>query len=132
MATELEKIMSRMKVTLKVTEIAGTPARGFTPAIRNWRAILTRELKGDEKPLKLTLTIVSQVKPTVDSVIRSIRDDIEDGAMTLWEFAQAYGIKGKTDNAVESMFKTCKRVSARAKKFCGDSKSMRELFDFTD
>ena len=132
MITELEKTMSRMKVTLKVTETAGTPARGFTPIIRNWRAILTRELKGDEKPLKLALTIVSQVKPTVDSVIRSIRDDIEDGTMTLWDFAQAYGIKGKTDNAVESMFKTCKRVSARAKKFFGDSKSMRELFDFTD
>ena len=125
--TELEKTLNRMKVTLKATELAGTPARGFSSAIRTWRVTLTREVKGEEKPLKLTLTLVCPVEPTLEAVVQCIQDDIADSDLTLWAFAQSYGIKGKSDAAIEAMYKTCKRVEARARRFFGDTKIIRSI-----
>jgi len=125
--SELEKTLSKLKVTLKATELAGTPARGFSSTIRTWRVTLTREVKGEEKPLKLTLTLVDPVEPTLEAVVQCIQDDIADSDLTLWAFAQTYGIKGKADKATEAMYKTCKRVEARARKFFGDTKIIRSM-----
>lgn len=125
--TEMEKTLNRMKVSLKAIELAGTPARGFSPSVRTWRVTLSREIKGKEKPLKLTLTILSASMPTVDNVVECITEDIGDADMTLWDFAQAHGDKGKTSEAVERMYKTCKRTESRARKFFGDTKLVRNL-----
>ena len=124
--SELEKTLSRMKVTLKATELAGTPARGFSSSVRNWHVTLSREIKGEEKPLRLTLNILSAGEPTMDSIIQCLIEDIEASTLTLWEFAQDYN-RGKTDTATERMYTTCKRASARAQKFFGDSKVIRNI-----
>lgn len=118
-ATELEKTLNRMKVTVKATELAGTPARGFTPTQRNWRVTLSKEVK-DDKPLRLTLTMLSADEPTVSTVVQCLADDIEDSELSLWDFAQQYN-KGKTDKSVERMHVTCKRIAPRVKRVFGDS-----------
>lgn len=126
MANELEKTLSRMKVTIKAKELPGTPARGFSSNVRTWRTTLTKEVKGEEKPLKLTLTILSPSEPTLPTVIQCLAEDIEAGELTLWDFAQQF-TKGKTDEAAENMYATCKRTGTRARKFFGDSKVVRTM-----
>ena len=118
--TELDKTLNRMKVTMKAVELAGTPARGFSPTVRNWRVTLTKEGKGDDKPQKLTLVILSANEPTLAMVVETLAKDISDSEMTLWDFAQEYN-KGKTGPNIELMHKTCKRIVPRIRKFFGES-----------
>lgn len=124
--TELEKTLSRMKVTIKAKELPGTPARGFSPSVRTWRTTLVREIKGEEKPLKLTLTILSPVEPTLSTVVECLTKDIEAGELTLWDFAQEFN-KGKTDEATENMYATARRTASRAQRFFGDSRIIRNI-----
>jgi hypothetical protein len=112
--TELENILNRMKVSLKATELAGTPARGFSASVRNWRVTLTKKLKDEEKPLRLTLNILSAEEPTILSVIECLISDIEAGELSMWDFAQEYN-------------RTCKRTCARAKRFFGDTRVVRNM-----
>jgi hypothetical protein len=125
--TELEKTLNRMKVTLKAIELAGTPARGFTANTRSWRVTLTRPTKDTEKPLRLTITILSAAEPTINDVIQCLTEDIEAGELSLWDFAQKYN-EGETKE-VEVQYKTCQRTSARARRFFGDGKVMRTILD---
>ena len=127
MATELEKTLNKMKVTIKVTEQPCSPARGFSPDARSWRVTLTKEIKGEEKPLKMTLVMLAKAEPTLDAVIDCINTDIDDSELTEWEFAQQYSPRGKADMATESMYRACKRFAARAKRFFGDSKLARSV-----
>jgi len=118
--TELDKALHRMKVTVKVIELAGTPARGFSLNVRTWRITLSKEVKGEDKPLKLTLTMLSPAEPTMAMVVQCLADDIENGELSLWDFLQQYS-KGKNDPGIELMHKTCKRTGARVQRFFGDS-----------
>lgn len=118
MATDLEKTLKRMKVSVKTTELAATPACGFTPASRPWRVTLSRE--EGEKTSKLTVTILSGETPNVDNVITCLASDVEYSTYTLWDFAQTFN-GGKNDEGTERMYKTCKRVGSRIKRFFGDS-----------
>ena len=127
MATnELEKTLIRMKITMTSKELPGTPARGFSPSVRNWRATLTREIKGEEKPLRLTLTILSPTEPTLPTVVQCLTEDIEAGELTLWDFAHQFN-RGKIDPATEHMYVTCKRTGSRARRFFGDSKVVQTV-----
>jgi hypothetical protein len=117
--SDLEKSLKRMKVTLKTSEQPSTPAHGFTPATRNWRVTLSRDV-GEEKPLRLTLTILAPTEPTLATVIVCLAKDIEDGDMSLWDFAQTYSM-GKTDPGTERMHKACKRTAPRVKRLFGTS-----------
>ncbi len=119
MATELEKVLSRLKVTLKARELVGTPARGFTPGVRCWRVSLEREVKGSDKSLKLSMITLSPSEPTAGQVMGQLIKDVESGELSLWDFAQAYG-DGKTDEQAERMHKTCKRIGPRVRRFFGD------------
>lgn len=127
--SELERTLNRMKITIKATELPGTPARGFSTNIRNWRVILTRAPKSDEKALKLSLVILSSDEPTLETVVQCLAEDIEAAELTLWDFAQAFNKanKGKADPTTERMYKTCKRTGSRAQKFFGDSKLIRNM-----
>ena len=118
--TELDKTLNRMKVTAKVTELPGTPARGFSLTVREWRVTLSKEVKGEDKPLKLTLTMLSPAEPTMAMVVQCLAEDIEASELSLWDFAQQYS-KGKVDPGMELMHKTCKRTGARVQRFFGDS-----------
>ena len=124
--TELENILNRMKVSLKATELAGTPARGFSASVRNWRVTLTKKLKDEEKPLRLTLNILSAEEPTILSVIECLISDIEAGELSMWDFAQEYN-RGRTGEGVELMYRTCNRTCARAKRFFGDTRVVRNM-----
>jgi hypothetical protein len=127
MATnELEKTLNRMKVTLKARELPGTPARGFSPNVRNWRVTLTREVKGEEKPLKLSLVLLSPNEPTLPEVVECLASDIDAGELSLWDFAQEFN-RGKTDQGTERMYQTCKRTGSRARRFFGDSKVVQTV-----
>jgi hypothetical protein len=119
MANELDKVLSRLHVTVKSRELIGTPSRGFTPGVRCWRVGLERAVKGAEKPLRLTLTVLSANEPTSADVVRCLISDVQSGELTLWDFAQAFG-NGKTDPQTENMHKTCKRIGPRVKRFFGD------------
>lgn len=119
MATELEKVLSRLKVTLKARELVGTPARGFTPGVRCWRVSLERELKGSDKSLKLSMIVLSATEPTASQVMGCLIRDVESGELSLWDFAQAYG-NGNTDEETERRHKTCKRIGPRVRRFFGD------------
>lgn len=116
---DLDRMLKRMKVTAKAVELGGTPACGFTPNARPWRVTLTREIKGEEKPLKLTVVILSGTEPTVSNVITCLLGDIEYSQLSLWDFAQEFN-EGKTNEATERMYKSCKRVAPRTKRFFGD------------
>jgi hypothetical protein len=121
MANELEKTLSRLRVTIKSREVLITPARGFPAGLRLWRVSLERAVRGEDKPLKLTLTLLSKEKetPTAAEVIGCLANDVEAGEMSLWDFGLAYN-NGKTDPHAESMHKTCKRIGPRVKRFFGD------------
>lgn len=119
MANELDKVLSRLHVTIKSKELIGTPARGFTPAVRCWRVGLERAVKGVEKPLRLSLTVLSPEEPTPADVVACLTRDVQSGELSLWDFAQAYG-NGKTDPQTERMHKSCKRIGPRVKRFFGD------------
>ena len=108
-----------MKITLKTVEQLTTPGRGFTPTTRSWRVILSKDV-GEEKALKLAFTMLSATEPNVGNVLTCLAQDIEDGEMTLWEFAQAYN-RGKTDEGTERMHKSCKRTAPRVNRFFGNS-----------
>lgn len=117
---ELEKVLSKLRVTIKSRELIGTPSRGFTPGVRAWRVGLERAVKGAEKPLRLSMTLMLHGEPTPADVIRSLMGDVESGELTLWDFAQVFG-NGKTnDPQTERMHKTCKRLGPRVKRFFGD------------
>jgi len=117
--SDLEKSLKRMKITLKTVEQLTTPGRGFTPTTRSWRVILSKDV-GEEKALKLAFTMLSATEPNVGNVLTCLAQDIEDGEMTLWEFAQAYN-RGKTDEGTERMHKSCKRTAPRVNRFFGNS-----------
>jgi hypothetical protein len=119
MATELEKTLKRMKVSLKAVELIATPACGFAPNSRPWRCTLSRET-GEAKPLRLTVTVLSGTEPTLDTVIKCLVTDVETCELSLWDFAQEYN-QGSTDQSTERMYKSCKRVSSRIKRLFGDS-----------
>lgn len=119
MANELDKVLSRLHVTIKSRELVGTPSRGFTSGLRCWRVGLERTVKGAEKPLRLSLTVLSTDEPTSADVVRYLTSDVQSGELTLWDFALAYG-NGKTDAQTESMHKTCKRIGPRVKRFFGE------------
>jgi hypothetical protein len=119
MANELDRVLSRLHVTIKSRELIGTPSRGFTPTLRCWRVGLERAVKGEEKPLRLSLTVLSADEPTPSDVVGYLNRDVQSGELTLWDFALAFGT-GKTDPATERMHKTCKRIGPRVKRFFGD------------
>ncbi len=119
MATELEKLLSRLRVTIKSREIVITPARGFPPGTRLWRVGLERAVKGEEKPLRLSFSLLGYDEPTPAHVIATLARDVEAGELSLWDFGLAFG-NGKTDPATERMHKTCKRIGPRVKRFFGD------------
>ncbi|HEX6826545.1 MAG TPA: hypothetical protein VF077_09555 [Nitrospiraceae bacterium] len=119
MATELEKVLNRLKVTVKARELVGTPARGFAPGIRCWRVSVDREVKGSDKTSKLPMVILSATEPTVEQVMTMLIRDVEAGEMTQWDFAQAY-CNGVDDEQTERMHKTCKRIGPRVHRFFGD------------
>ncbi len=119
MANELDKMLSRLRVTVKSREVIITPARGFPAGLRLWRVGLERAVKGEEKPLRLSLTLLSPDEPTTADVVRCLARDVESGELSLWDFGIAFN-KGKTDPATERMHKTCKRIGPRVKRFFGD------------
>jgi hypothetical protein len=123
---ELEKTLRKMRVSIKAVELAGTPSRGFSSEIRTWRVTLTREPKGDEKALKLSLTIISANEPNLTMVVECLADDIEAGELSQWDFTQQFN-RGENDQATERMYVTCKRTCSRAKRFFGDSKVVRNM-----
>lgn len=119
--SDLEKTLKRLKVTMKVTELTETPARGFTPGTRSWRISLTRELKDQEKPARFTMTMLSPTEPTIDEVMATLSEDTQAGDMKLWDFAQSFGF-AKADKALtERAYKTAKRASGRIRRFFGDA-----------
>lgn len=120
MATELEKVLSRLKVTVKARELVGTPARGFTPGARCWRVSVEREVKGAEKPLKLSMILLSASEPTTAEVVGCLTRDVQSGELSPWDFAQSFG-SGKVDEQTERMHKSCKRIGPRVKRFFGES-----------
>jgi hypothetical protein len=126
MANEIENTLNRMKVSLKATELAGTPARGFSSSIRYWRVTLSKKVKDEEKPLRLTLSILAAEEPSMSKVIECLAADIEAGELSMWDFAQEYN-RGRTDEATERMYQTCKRTCTRARRFFGDSKIARTI-----
>lgn len=117
--SDLEKTLKRMKVTLKTVELITTPGHGFSPATRCWRVILSKDV-GEEKPVRLTFTMLSPKAPDIAEAILCLIRDIEDAEMNLWEFAQAYN-RGKTDEGTERMHKSCKRTVPRVNRFFGNS-----------
>lgn len=116
--TELEKALKRLKVNVKATELTATPACGFSPTSRPWRVTLSRE--NGEKTSKLTVTVLAGKPPGADTVVKYLAADVETCELTLWDFAQEYN-GGKTDEPTERMYKSCKRVGSRVKRFFGDS-----------
>ena len=119
MASELDKMLSRLRVTIKSREVVITPSRGFPPTLGLWRVSLERAVKGEDKPLKLNLTVLSPHEPTPVEVIATLALDVESGELSLWDFGIAYN-NGKTDPHTERMHKTCKRIGPRVKRFFGD------------
>lgn len=119
MANELDRVLSRLRVTIKSREVTITPARGFPTGTRLWRVGLERAVKGEEKPLRLGLTLLSLHEPTAADIIACLARDVEAGELSLWDFGLAFG-NGKTDPATERMHKTCKRIGPRVKRFFGD------------
>ena len=119
MANELDKVLSRLSVTIKARELIGTPARGFSPGSRCWRVGLERKVRGAEKPLKLSLTLLSAEEPTPADVVKCLTRDVQSGELSLWDFAQAFG-DGRTDPQTERMHKSCKRIGPRVKRFFGE------------
>jgi hypothetical protein len=117
--TELEKTLKRMKISLKAVELVATPACGFAPSSRPWRCTISRETGGD-KPLRLTITVLSGTEPTLDIVIKCLVTDVETCELSLWDFAQEHN-DGNTDKPTERMYKSCKRVGSRVKRLFGDS-----------
>lgn len=118
MATELEKALKRAKVSIKSIALAATPARGYLPKSRPWRVTLSRDV-GEDKPLRLTLVVLSKDEPTAKNIIRWLIDDIEAGDLNLWEFAQTFN-NGTTDESTEALHNTCKRVHRRVNRFFGE------------
>jgi len=117
--SEFDKTLTKFGVSFTSKEVTGTPAQGFTPGQRYWRVSLTRKIRGEEKPLKLTLTLVSENEPTAKRVIQALHGDIKAAELSLWDFAQAFAA-GKTDAGTERMYKTCKRTKPRVTRFFGD------------
>lgn len=117
-ATELVKTLKRLKVSVKSTELAATPACGFSPNSRPWRVTLSREVEG--KTLKLTVTVLSGNEPDLDTVVKCLVVDVETSEQTLWDFAQTYN-QGDSDEPTERMYKSCKRIGSRVKRFFGTS-----------
>jgi hypothetical protein len=116
-ATELEKTLKRMKVTIKTVEQPGTPSRGYLPNARPWRVILSRENKDNpERPLRLTFTLLSPTEPDLSMALQCLAGDVENSEMTLWEFAQEFN-RGKTDKGTERMLKCCKQTAGRGSIF---------------
>jgi hypothetical protein len=120
MATDNEKTLKRLKVTIKVTEITETPARGFMPGIRSWRVSLSRELKDQEKPTRFTMTMLSAKEPTIVDIMATLLEDAQAGDMNLWEFAQTFGFAKVDKVLTERTYKTAKRASGRIRRFFGD------------
>ena len=119
MANELDKVLSRLRVTIKSREVIITPARGFPAGSRLWRVSLERAVRGEEKPLRLSLTLLANDEPTPADVVGRLARDVESGELTLWDFGLAYN-GGKTDPQTERMHKSCKRIGPRVKRFFGD------------
>lgn len=119
MASELEKVLSRLRVTVKSREVIITPARGFPTGSRLWRVSIERAVKGEDKPQRLALTLLSTDEPSLTDVVKCLTRDVEAGELSLWDFAQAFG-DGKTDKQTENMHKSCKRIGPRVKRFFGD------------
>lgn len=120
MASELEKTLKRMRVNLKATQLIATPACGFSPTARPWRITLTRDQKEGEKPLKLTITMLSGTPPGIETVVKCLITDTKNCELTLWDFAQEFN-QGETNEGTEHMYKTCKRLATRVQRFFGDS-----------
>jgi hypothetical protein len=119
MANELDKVLSRLRVTIKSREVITTPARGFPAGSRLWRVSIERAVRGEGKPLTLNLTLLAPNEPALVDAVGCLVRDVELGELSLWDFGLAFG-NGKTDPATERMHKTCKRIGPRVKKFFGD------------
>ncbi len=128
MAT-LEDILRRT-VVLKVTELAMTPARGFSvfsdvkfdwTKVRQWRCSLTlKKPPTESKRLAvLTIVILSPERPTMTKVLECLAADIDAAKMSLWDFGTIFA-KGDTGEAAQNMHNTCKRTVPRVKRFFGD------------
>ncbi|VVB55194.1 Uncharacterised protein [uncultured archaeon] len=117
-ATELEKTLKRMKVSVKATELAATPACGFSPTSRPWRVTLSRTEA--DKTVKLTITVLSGTEPNASTVVKCLAADVESCERTLWDFAQEFN-QGETDEPTERMYKSVKRIGSRIKRFFGNS-----------
>lgn len=119
-SSEFDKTLTKLGVTFTSKEVTGTPAQGFTPAQRYWRVALVRKIRGQEKPLRLTLTLVSPNEPTAERVVQALQGDIKAAELSLWDFAQSFA-SGQTDDAgTERMHKSCKRIAPRVAKFFGE------------
>jgi hypothetical protein len=119
MSTEFDKVFGKLGVTLKFREHAGTPARGFTLGSRCWRVSLERNVKGADKPLRLSVTMFAPDEPTPSQVVLCLANDVAAGELSLWDFAQSFN-KGNTDKQTEHMHATCKRFGPRVKRFFGE------------
>lgn len=119
MATELDTVLKRLKITFKSREQAGTPSRGFPPGSTLWRVTLEREVKGAEKPMRFVFGLLSPTEPTTEQVVKVLLGDVEAGELSPWDFAQAFN-GGKVDEPAERAHKVCKRVGPRVKRFFGD------------
>jgi hypothetical protein len=119
MANELDKVISKLGITVKAREQPGTPSRGFPNGVTLWRVTLERKVKGEDKPIRLVLSLFTAAEPTTEQVLACLRNDLQAGELTLWDFAQAYN-GGNTDGTAERMHKASKRVAPRVKKFFGE------------
>ncbi len=122
--SDLDKTLKRLKVTIKVAELTETPARGFSAENRTWRVSLTREVKDQEKPARFTMTMVSPTEPTIDDVMTTLAEDTQAGNMTLWDFAESFGLPNRTAKekaVVERIYKITKRAGGRIRRFFGDA-----------
>lgn len=126
MATVEETL--RRTVALKVTELPMTPARGFSilstegfdwARIRQWRCVLTRKGQQAKTTKALSLIILSPEQPTITKVLECLAADIAASKVSLWDFGTTYA-KGRTDEAVQNMHKTCRRTAPRVLKFFGE------------
>lgn len=119
MASELEKVLSRLHVTVKSREVIITPTRGFPAGLRLWRVSLERTVKGSDKPVKLSMTVAMPKEPTASDIVACLVGDVEAGEMTLWDFGLAFKSKAE-DPQTEQSHKACKRIAPRVKRFFGD------------
>lgn len=119
MSSEFDKTLSKLSITFASKELTGTPAQGFTAGQRYWRVSLARKMRGEDKPLRLTLTLVSPQEPNAKEVVKALAGDIRAAELSLWDFAQTF-VNGEMGEGTERMHKNAKRIKPRVAKFFGE------------